>query len=160
MAARKHPTKAPKGGFGRNTAPVVVDWEKLHGYAIAYSTHEELAAVSQCSIQGLDAACLRDNGMSLEQWVDEKRGEGRSSLRGKQYQIAMQGSVPMLIWLGKQILGQTEKSKVVAELLGDFSQLSDKELLERIEEMERRKFPQMRKSPHVGAYKKGAKKDE
>lgn len=40
-----------------------------------------------------------------------KRGQevGRSSLRGKQFEMAMKGNVAMLIWLGKQLLGQREK---------------------------------------------------
>jgi hypothetical protein len=34
-------------------------------------------------------------------------------LRGKQVDLAMKGSVPLLIWLGKQYLGQKEKSEAV-----------------------------------------------
>ena len=34
---------------------------------------------------------------------------GRVSLRRRQYEVAMAGNVVMLIWLGKNILGQAEK---------------------------------------------------
>jgi len=36
------------------------------------------------------------------------KGRGKATLRSKQYTIAMKGSVAMLIWLGKQYLGQHE----------------------------------------------------
>lgn len=40
-----------------------------------------------------------------------KRGEElrNGSLRRKQYQLAMKGNATMLIWLGKQLLGQSDK---------------------------------------------------
>jgi len=43
-----------------------------------------------------------------------KRGRARlkRSLRRKQIQLALKGSVPMLIWLGKQYLDQKDKQDV------------------------------------------------
>jgi len=38
------------------------------------------------------------------------KAQGRMSLRGKQFDKAMKGSDTMLIWLGKQLLDQKEKS--------------------------------------------------
>lgn len=37
------------------------------------------------------------------------RANGKASLRRKQWEIALGGNVSMLIWLGKQVLGQTDK---------------------------------------------------
>lgn len=37
---------------------------------------------------------------------------GRRSLRRKQYQLAMSGNATMLIWLGKQYLGQADKQEL------------------------------------------------
>ena len=36
----------------------------------------------------------------------------KNSLREKQYDVAMSGNVSMLIWLGKQVLGQSDKQEV------------------------------------------------
>ena len=47
-----------------------------------------------------------------------KEGHERcnGSLRRKQYEVAMAGNVGMLIWLGKQRLGQTEKVEQSGEV--------------------------------------------
>ena len=41
----------------------------------------------------------------------QKKGfeSGKASLRRKQYEVAMGGNCTMLVWLGKQYLGQTDK---------------------------------------------------
>lgn len=40
------------------------------------------------------------------------RANGKASLRRKQYEQALSGNVAMLIWLGKQYLGQTDKQAI------------------------------------------------
>jgi hypothetical protein len=39
----------------------------------------------------------------------------RTNLASKQYQVAMSGNVSMLIWLGKQWLGQKDKHEISEE---------------------------------------------
>jgi hypothetical protein len=57
------------------------------------------------------------------------RGDRISSLRRKQLQVAMSGSVPMLIWLGKQLLGQTDRQETRITLTpAEVSHLSDDQL--------------------------------
>lgn len=41
--------------------------------------------------------------------VDKGRAERRITLHRKQYEVAEAGNVAMLIWLGKQVLGQADK---------------------------------------------------
>lgn len=41
--------------------------------------------------------------------VEAGREAGRRSLRKAQYDAALRGNVTMLIWLGRQLLGQTDK---------------------------------------------------
>ena len=43
--------------------------------------------------------------------LDAGRSNGDVTILKKQYEVAMKGSVPMLIWLGKQRLGQTDKTQ-------------------------------------------------
>jgi len=43
------------------------------------------------------------------------RATGKASLRRKQWEVALSGNVTMLIWLGKQQLGQTDKQEVKSE---------------------------------------------
>ena len=46
----------------------------------------------------------------IDQHYEKGISRMRRSLRSKQYAMAMAGSVTMLIWLGKNELGQTDKS--------------------------------------------------
>lgn len=43
---------------------------------------------------------------------DKKRCGGKIAVRRKQFQVAESGNVSMLIWLGKQWLGQTDKQEI------------------------------------------------
>ena len=49
---------------------------------------------------------------SYSQFLTKGRDKGKIRLRQMQWKAADKGNVSMLIWLGKQILGQTEKSEV------------------------------------------------
>lgn len=47
--------------------------------------------------------------------------EGKISLRRVQFQKALSGNVPMLIWLGKQVLNQKDKTEQEVLFDGDFN---------------------------------------
>jgi hypothetical protein len=49
-------------------------------------------------------------------WLQDKKAKGDSLLLTKQYDIAMQGDRTMLVWLGKQRLGQSDKQDVQGEV--------------------------------------------
>ena len=63
-------------------------------------TQTEIAAVCGADVRTLQ----RRFSAELKTGADQ----GRSSLRRRQWQAAMEGNVSMLIWLGKQLLGQRE----------------------------------------------------
>jgi hypothetical protein len=48
--------------------------------------------------------------------VTKGRGIGKISLRRKQYDVAMNGNPTLLIWLGKQYLGQKEPERAELEI--------------------------------------------
>jgi transposase-like protein len=70
-------------------------------------TDEEIAAGIGCSQDTLARGRKRDQ--ELDAAIIEGRANGRMSLRRAQYQKAMDGNPAMLIWLGKQVLGQRER---------------------------------------------------
>lgn len=70
-------------------------------------TDEEIAAGIGCSQDTLARGRKRDQ--ELDAAIIEGRANGRMSLRRAQYQKALDGNPTMLIWLGKQILGQRER---------------------------------------------------
>lgn len=48
-------------------------------------------------------------GMTFSAYAQLKKAEGQDMLRLKQFQAAMEGDRVMLIWLGKQYLGQSDR---------------------------------------------------
>jgi hypothetical protein len=76
-------------------------------------TESEIAGIMHISVDTLAAAILRDTGLNFSEYFEQKRAIGKASLRRKQFKAAIdEGNVTMLVWLGKQWLGQTDKSQV------------------------------------------------
>ena len=69
-------------------------------------TDEEIAAGIGCSQDTLARGRKREPDFDAA--ILEGRANGRMSLRRAQYRKAMEGNPAMLIWLGKQVLGQRE----------------------------------------------------
>lgn len=69
-------------------------------------TDEEIAAAVGCSQDTLARGRKRD--ADLDEAILTGRANGRMSLRRAQYKRAMGGNAAMLIWLGKQVLGQKD----------------------------------------------------
>lgn len=95
----------------RNSKGHLVFWETLDNMLAIQCTQEEIAAVFQCCIDTLTDACKRVHGKTFSEYSSEKRGLGRTSLRRLQWKNAEAGNVTMQIWLGKQMLGQTDKTE-------------------------------------------------
>lgn len=86
-----------------------IDTASLEKLAAMQCTMAEMAAFFDCHVD-----TLRDNFSNIIKNAQEK---GRASLRREQYLVAMgprgkdnPGKVTMLIWLGKQLLGQRERA--------------------------------------------------
>ena len=75
--------------------------ERLAGFGC---TNVEIA-----SFFGCDESHVRKN---YSEYLTKGREKGKIRLRQLQWSAASSGNVSMLIWLGKQILGQTDKTEV------------------------------------------------
>lgn len=84
-----------------------IDPEQVRKLAAIGCTHEEIASVVGCSTDTLVRRFL--------DVIEEGRSQGKSSLRRKQWEMAINGNVTMLVWLGKQYLGQTDKQALTNE---------------------------------------------
>ena len=73
-----------------------------------HCTEEEILGVLHVSDKTLVSWCKREYGSTFSDTYKKYSAEGKMSLRRWQIQAAKAGSVPMLIWLGKQWLGQSE----------------------------------------------------
>lgn len=89
--------------MARPTKEPDVDANVMERLAAICCTMTEIAAVTGLSVDTLERRFA----------VPIKRGRevGKATLRREQYRLAMNGNPTMLIWLGKQLLGQSDKTE-------------------------------------------------
>ena len=75
--------------------------EQLAGFGCS---NTEMASFFGCSPDLLEK--------SYSEYLSKGRDSGKIRLRQYQWASAKKGNVAMLIWLGKQLLGQTDKQEV------------------------------------------------
>lgn len=88
---------------------VKIDWENAQKMAAIHCTAKEICDVLGISDDTMLRACKKMHGITFAEWIDQKRGPGKLSLRRLQWQTAQSGNVTMQIWLGKQWLDQSDK---------------------------------------------------
>lgn len=94
-----------------------VNEDQILTLAKLHCTHEEIAAVT-----GVSTKTLQRRYVHL---IEKGREEGKASLRRMQFKKAMEGNPTMLIWLGKQHLGQADEQRVK---VGSLDEMTDDEL--------------------------------
>ena len=85
-----------------------IDWTQIDAYLRAQCTGKEIAEIFGVSYETLCRRCKQENGVEFGEYAQIKKTQGVNLIRAKQYEIAMKGDKTMLIWLGKQYLGQKE----------------------------------------------------
>lgn len=103
----------------------------LEGLGRISCTHKEVAGVLRVSERTLDAFYAEHP--IAKSTFEEAREQGKMSVRRKQLALALAGDKTMLIWLGKQLLDQKDRSELTGKdgrALFDLTTLSDKELEE------------------------------
>lgn len=81
-----------------------VDADKLFQLASLGLTTAEIASVLECSPDTLER--------NFKEEMLEGKEKCKASVRRKQFELAMAGNPTMLVWLGKQILGQSDKAEL------------------------------------------------
>ena len=71
-------------------------------------TKEEICDVLQVTEKTLNNWCKEEYGESFSLIFKQKKSLGKTSLRRNQWKLAEKGNTTMLIWLGKQLLKQSE----------------------------------------------------
>ena len=99
----------PKKPAGR--PKVEIDWNHVGKMLEAGATAEGIAATIGCDRDTLYNRCKTDLKSDFSAFSQQKKAKGDELLKTKQFQIAMSGDKTMLIWLGKQRLGQTDKQQ-------------------------------------------------
>lgn len=100
----------PKGTGGRPRKEL--DWAKVDKLCTFWATEVEIAAWFGCSIDVINRRCKELYGKTFAEYSQEKRLAANAPLRKRQRALALEGNPTMLIWLGKQRLGQRDKQSV------------------------------------------------
>ena len=75
-------------------------------------TKDEICGVFECDEKTLTRWCNDTYSEGFSDIFKKKSKAGKISLRRLQWKAAQSGNVTMLIWLGKQYLGQTDKQEI------------------------------------------------
>ena len=89
--------------------PVEFDWSKLDAILQFGARLIDCHGIMDVADVTIEDKIKKKYGMSFGQYRDLRMSTMRQKLLQKQFDIAMQGNVTMLIWLGKQHLGQSDK---------------------------------------------------
>lgn len=88
---------------------IEINWEDVRKLSLLQCTQNEIASFLGVSVDTLlrrkEFCVLHKKGME----------EGRMSLRRLQWKKAQDGNTTMLIWLGKQYLGQSDKQEMTGK---------------------------------------------
>ena len=104
---RKRTKRAASGETSSSTTGrprLDIDPTEVEKLAMIHCTMEEIAAVVNCSVDTLERR--------FAEVIKRGRENGKASLRRMQYLSAQKGNVAMMIWLGKQLLGQRERADI------------------------------------------------
>ena len=97
---------------GPNYKPI--DFARLEELVQIQCTMIEISTQLGCDDETIKSAVRREFGLDWSQYVEAKRTWKFPSLRRKQFELADSGDKTMLIWLGKQHLGQSDKQTIDA----------------------------------------------
>ena len=111
-----------------------IDYKLVERLAKIHCTQQEIADILDLSLN----KCTGD----AEFMVIYKKGisNAKMSLRRKQWQAVEKGNVGMMIWLGKQYLGQREPVTLIEEtpIMPEFVNKTDSELDATIEKLNKK----------------------
>lgn len=87
------------------------DFVQLEKLASIHCTRAEAAHIIGVDDETLQTKIKEKYGVGWSEFFEAFSSNGKVSLRRLQYIQAEKGNVPMLIWLGKNILGQKEQTE-------------------------------------------------
>lgn len=91
--------------------PKEIDWNKVDQLLIAQNSGTEIAAQLGIHYDTLYDRVKRKYKQDFSEYSVALYSKGKSNLRTKQYQKAMEGNVQMLLRLGEIYLGQNSKTE-------------------------------------------------
>ena len=98
--------KLPSGGGCPKKVLTAEGCQLVENLARIGCTEEEIATILEASV---DTLMNKNNKELFREAIKKGQAECKQGLRRLQFKAAEKGNVTMLIWLGKQLLGQSEK---------------------------------------------------
>ena len=118
----------------------VINQKQFESLCAIQCTQEEICNVLDVCDETLTRWCKEVYNLSFSEVYEQKRDIGRMSLRRNQFKLAESGNTTMQIWLGKQVLKQSEnptldniKLKELELKIKEF-ELKEKLMLKQLEE--------------------------
>ena len=114
--------------------PIPINQDEFEKLVNLCCTLDDIAGWFNCSPDTIENWCKKTYKETFSDTYKKKCEKGKISLRRKQMEVALSGNVSMLIWLGKQHLGQADKQDI--EHSGGlnntvrYKDMTDKELME------------------------------
>lgn len=107
----------------RGRPPKELDKKQFEKLCALQATLEEIAGFFDCDENTVNAWCNRVYGTTFSEVFKSKSAQGKLSLRRTQFKLA-EKSAAMAIFLGKNMLGQTDKVEQVITEVEDLSPLA------------------------------------
>lgn len=86
------------------------EWEMAGNMAHIQATGTEIAHVLGLSYDTFERRLIEKGYQNFAEWYEQKSSGGKISLRRRQYEMSKHNAT-MALWLGKQWLGQKDKSE-------------------------------------------------
>lgn len=105
-----------KPGRPKNQNIITLDWEKIAGWVEAGCDGIQCAAMMGVHPDTIYERCVQEHNTKWTDWAAKQRASGDAMLLAAQYRKAVKDAHPtMMIWLGKQRLGQKENPDSLEE---------------------------------------------
>jgi hypothetical protein len=103
---------APKQRKKMGRPLIEIDWNVFEALCFCRCTLREISLYFKASEDTIERAVKREQKLSFAEYYAQKSAKGDVSLRRKQFEVALKGNPAMLIWLGKNRLGQADKAEI------------------------------------------------
>ena len=92
--------------------PITIDWDLVDSLLEAGNDGIRVAANLGMHPDTFYRRCKDDLGIGFADYLAQKKAKGVSKIIAKQYEVAMSGHPTMLVWVGKQMCGQRDETRL------------------------------------------------
>ncbi len=100
---------------------IFMDWKMIDKLLQSGCNGVEVASALGCHPNTLYERCAVEHNMSFYEYSRLKKAVGNLLIKVSQFEAAVQGNTTMLIWLGKQRLGQSNHIVQTEALIRQFT---------------------------------------